>query len=142
MTTTALSLMNLAGIDKIAPGSLYPHQADGVAFLLSKRRVLLADDMGLGKTRQAIVAMELGAPEGTILVVCPASLKLNWTREIRLVDPAAAIEVISVDKEPIDQPRWIIVNYDNVTIAQFHACHCLPHNCYLKLCGQQRIIPT
>ncbi len=112
MTTTALSLMNLAGIDKIAPGSLYPHQADGVAFLLSKRRVLLADDMGLGKTRQAIVAMELGAPEGAILVVCPASLKLNWTREIRLVDPAAAIEVIGVDKEPVDQPRWIIVNYD------------------------------
>ena len=135
MTTTALSLMNLAGIDKIAPGSLYPHQADGVAFLLSKRRVLLADDMGLGKTRQAIVAMELGAPEGTILVVCRASLKLNWTREIRLVDAAAAIEVIGVDKEPVDQPRWIIVNYDNVTIAQFHACHCLPHNCYLKFCG-------
>jgi hypothetical protein len=29
---------------------LYPHQADGVAFLLSKKRALLADDMGLGKT--------------------------------------------------------------------------------------------
>ena len=46
------------GIDKIAEGSLYPHQADGVAFLLSKKRAILADDMGLGKTRQAIVAME------------------------------------------------------------------------------------
>jgi hypothetical protein len=30
----------------------------------------------------------------------------------------------------------------NVTIAQFHACHRLPHNCYQQLCGQQRIIPT
>ena len=34
------------GIDKIAEGSLYPHQADGVAFLLSKKRAILADDMG------------------------------------------------------------------------------------------------
>ena len=65
------------GIDKIASGNLYPHQADGVAFLLSKKRVILGDDMGLGKTRQAIVAMEAGAPEGVVLVVCPASLKLN-----------------------------------------------------------------
>jgi len=39
--------MTLAGIDKIAPGSLYPHQADGVAFLLSKRRVLLAVDSAI-----------------------------------------------------------------------------------------------
>ena len=46
------------GLDRISEGSLYPHQADGVAYLLSKKRVILADDMGLGKTRQAIVAME------------------------------------------------------------------------------------
>lgn len=100
------------GIDRIAAGSLYPHQADGVSFLLSKKRALLADDMGLGKTRQAIVAMEAGAPDGKILVVCPASLKLNWEREIRLVDPDAAIEVIGVDSEMPDDPRWIVVNYD------------------------------
>jgi len=80
--------------------------------ILSKKRALLADDMGLGKTRQAIVAMEAGAPEGKILVVCPASLKLNWQREIRLVDSNAAIEVIGVDRDVDDDPRWIIVNYD------------------------------
>ncbi len=68
------SIIQLAsGIDKITEGSLYPHQSDGVAFLLSKKRAILADDMGLGKTRQAIVAMEAGCLEGTILVVCPAS---------------------------------------------------------------------
>ena len=59
------SIIQLApGIDKITEGSLYPHQSDGVAFLLSKKRAILADDMGLGKTRQAIVAMEVGCPEG------------------------------------------------------------------------------
>jgi SWI/SNF-related matrix-associated actin-dependent regulator of chromatin subfamily A-like protein 1 len=100
------------GLDKIAEGSLYPYQADGVAFLLSKKRAILADDMGLGKTRQAIVAMEAGSPEGTVLVVCPASLKLNWRREILMVDGDASIEVLGVDKDQADTPRWVIVNYD------------------------------
>ena len=50
--------------------------------------------MGLGKTRQAIVAMKWRRRTGRVLVVCPASLKLNWRREIRMVDPARPIEVI------------------------------------------------
>ncbi len=36
---------------------LFPHQVEGVAFLLGRRRAILADDMGLGKTRQAIVSL-------------------------------------------------------------------------------------
>ena len=61
------SIAKLApGTDKVTEGSLYPHQIDGVAFLLSEKRAILADDMGLGKTRQAIVAMEVGSSE-----VCP-----------------------------------------------------------------------
>ena len=100
------------GLDRISEGSLYPHQADGVAYLLSKKRVILADDMGLGKTRQAIVAMGAGAPDGKVLVVCPASLKLNWKREIQMVDAFAEVEVLGVDREANRDPRWVIVNYD------------------------------
>ena len=91
-------------------GLLYPHQADGVAFLISKGRAILGDDMGLGKTRQAIAAMQVAAPEGAILVVCPASLKLNWRREIRVADPSPRIEVIGASVPPDDSPRWVIVN--------------------------------
>jgi SWI/SNF-related matrix-associated actin-dependent regulator 1 of chromatin subfamily A len=50
--------------------------------------------MGLGKTRQAIVALNVAVPSGVILIVCPASLKLNWKREILMVDPAARIEIM------------------------------------------------
>ena len=53
----------LADARKLAAG-LFPHQVEGVAFLLARRRSILADDMGLGKTRQAIVAMLQSAPEG------------------------------------------------------------------------------
>src|SRR5215510_12302330 len=109
---TELPIPHLDALGSIAPGLLYPHQADGVAFLISKGRAILGDDMGLGKTRQAIVGMQVAVPTGMILVVCPASLKLNWRREIRMVDPDARVEVVGIsDGRPLD-PRWVIVNYD------------------------------
>lgn len=45
---------------------------------------ILADDMGLGKTLQAIALMldEKRSKGGRSLVVCPASLVLNWQGEI------------------------------------------------------------
>lgn len=67
--------------------SLYPHQQAGVEFLARRGRAILGDDMG--KTRQAVVALRQGAPNGAFLIICPASLKLNWAREIRLVDADA-----------------------------------------------------
>ena len=54
---------------------LYPHQVDGIKFLTQHGRAILADDMGLGKTRQAVIDMNEAAPNGVVLVICPASLK-------------------------------------------------------------------
>jgi SWI/SNF-related matrix-associated actin-dependent regulator 1 of chromatin subfamily A len=121
---------------------LFPHQVEGVAFLLDRRRAILADDMGLGKTRQAIVALRALA-EGPFLVICPASLKHNWAREIRLVDPEATISLLdapavarqsSAGKSPsvkkslsarpadgssalsvsVSRATWTIINYDRL----------------------------
>ena len=78
---TAFDFAKLVDMGALKAGLLYPYQSDGVAFLLSKKRAVLGDDMGLGKTRQAIVSMQMGAPEGKVLVVCPAALKLNWRRK-------------------------------------------------------------
>jgi superfamily II DNA or RNA helicase len=65
--------------------TLYPYQVEGVAFLAGRGRALLADDMGLGKTLQAIAAaywLHRHDQVQRVLVVCPASLKLQWAREI------------------------------------------------------------
>jgi hypothetical protein len=70
---------------------LFPHQVEGVAFLLGRRRAILADDMGLGKTRQASVSLQHLAPNGPYFVVCPASVKRNWAREIERLEPRALI---------------------------------------------------
>ena len=83
-----------------------------VAFLLGRRRSILADDMGLGKTRQSVVAMTQAAPAGPWLVVCPASVKYNWEREIGLAIDGAATHVVGAARAPpADYTGWVIVNY-------------------------------
>lgn len=58
------------------------HQKIAIEKLLANERFILADDMGLGKTTAAVIAaLESGAKK--ILIVCPASLKINWEREIK-----------------------------------------------------------
>ena len=60
------------------------YQSFGARFALVQRRVVLGDEMGLGKTVQAIATMGHLAANGAthFLVVCPASVLINWTREI------------------------------------------------------------
>jgi SWI/SNF-related matrix-associated actin-dependent regulator of chromatin subfamily A-like protein 1 len=95
----------------IADG-LFPHQIEGVAFLLGRRRAILADDMGLGKTRQAIVSLRHLTPRGSRLVVCPASVKRNWAREILVVAPDASILVVEGTAPISLTAEWVIINYD------------------------------
>ena len=65
--------------------ALRGYQEFGVRYILRQGSVLLGDEMGLGKTVQAIAAMvslsALGATH--FMVVCPASVLVNWTREIK-----------------------------------------------------------
>jgi SWI/SNF-related matrix-associated actin-dependent regulator 1 of chromatin subfamily A len=92
---------------------LYPHQVEGLAFLLGRRRSILADDMGLGKTRQSVLALTHAEPDGPWLVVCPASVKRNWEREILIVLPDAETRIVGPG--PVPEPGfrgWAIVNYD------------------------------
>ena len=57
------------------------HQKVAIEKLLANNHYILADDMGLGKTTSAIIA-SLEAKAKKVLIICPASLKINWEREI------------------------------------------------------------
>jgi SWI/SNF-related matrix-associated actin-dependent regulator 1 of chromatin subfamily A len=88
--------------------ALFNHQIAGVAHLLAPGTRYLADDMGLGKTLQAIVAADqiLATQIGVVLVVCPASVRLNWEREI---------ERFSIQPE-----RYSVVSYSSLKIETFN----------------------
>ncbi len=68
-------------------GTLRAYQVFGAKYILHQKKVLLGDEMGLGKTIQAIAAMahiqttEKG--KHFFLIVCPASVLINWSREIK-----------------------------------------------------------
>lgn len=61
--------------------TLEPFQAAGARFLAARAHALLADEPGLGKTLQAIAALELVNARNT-LIVCPASVRSNWWKEL------------------------------------------------------------
>lgn len=89
----------------------FPHQLEAGQFLLEKRKAILGDEMGGGKTCSAILAMN--SLEGRKLVVCPASLKLNWKKEIKMVNADADIEVINGKKwKKPTKDGWVVINYD------------------------------
>lgn len=59
-----------------------PFQKAGIAYALSNQATLIADEMGLGKTVQAIGVINNSEHIKKVLIACPASLKLNWAKEI------------------------------------------------------------
>jgi SWI/SNF-related matrix-associated actin-dependent regulator 1 of chromatin subfamily A len=92
------------------------HQKEAIEKLVGSRRFILADDMGLGKTTSTIIAaLETGAKK--ILIVCPASLKINWEREIANYSDRTCF--IAEGKKFSTDADFVIVNYD--ILKNFHS---------------------
>ena len=91
------------------------HQKEAIEKLAGSRRFILADDMGLGKTTATIIAaLETGAKK--ILIICPASLKINWQREIENYSDRTVY--IAEGKKFSTEADFVIVNYD--ILKNFH----------------------
>lgn len=92
--------------------NLFKHQKEGIEFMIENKKVILADSMGLGKTKQAIIASGSTSSRG-ILIICPASLKINWEREIHIEYPDDEVVIVQSGPEMnIESPVWLIINYD------------------------------
>jgi superfamily II DNA or RNA helicase len=105
--------------------SLRGYQSFGARFALAQRRVVLGDEMGLGKTVQAIAALAHLAAEGHshFLVVCPASVLINWTREIGARSTLRALPVHGPDRQDA-YGEWS--ERGGVAITTFDTLHTLP----------------
>lgn len=91
-----------------------PFQLAGIAYAIERQHVLFADEMGLGKTIQAIGVCNADASIENVLIVCPASLRLNWQREWNRWAVRPGKVGIVVGSEWPDGANVVIVNYDVV----------------------------
>jgi SWI/SNF-related matrix-associated actin-dependent regulator 1 of chromatin subfamily A len=86
---------------------------DSALKMLPHGGVFIADQMGLGKTIEAL-AIVLQQRKFPVLIVTPASLKLNWVREIEQWIPNVDLQVLSGTTPRISTqwPTITIINYD------------------------------
>lgn len=109
-----------------------PFQQEGIEWMLNRTDMLLADAMGLGKTIQAIGLINALPSIKKVLIVCPASLKLNWKNElmtwcsrpfvIQIIDPKSEwvetditiinYEQIAKYRKSIDETKWDLMIAD------------------------------
>jgi len=92
----------------------FPFQKAGIEFAMKSQNILIGDEMGLGKTIQAIGVINVDPSIFNVVVICPASLKRNWERELKkwLVRdiPVHVVNSSDVLLEGIN-----IINYDILT---------------------------
>ncbi len=99
--------------DHLPGGDPMPFQSAGVEYALDRRRTFIADEQGLGKTLQALLTVEQ-ADAFPAVVLCPASLKLNWKREIGRWLPHRSIQIATGrGRVPFDADL-IVLNYEIV----------------------------
>ncbi|MFJ1699938.1 DEAD/DEAH box helicase [Streptomyces sp. NPDC088252] len=105
--------------------SLRGYQSFGARFALAQKRVILGDEMGLGKTVQAIAALAHLSARGEthFLVVCPASVLINWAREVRARSTLRALPVHGPERQGAFT-EWR--ESGGVALTTFDALHTLP----------------
>jgi superfamily II DNA or RNA helicase len=103
----------LAEAAAVLGGELEPFQWAAVRYALERRRTFLADEQGLGKTVEALAALEADHAFPAV-VICPASLKLNWERETARWLPHRTVAVIGGRVAVPPRAEVVILNYELV----------------------------
>lgn len=103
----------IPAVAEVLGGELEPFQWAGVRYVLEARRAFLADEQGLGKTVEALAALEADGAFPAV-VVCPASLKLNWQRETARWLPHRSVAVVEGRVAVPPRAEILILNYEIV----------------------------
>jgi superfamily II DNA or RNA helicase len=108
--------------DRYRRVALRGYQSFGARFALAQRRVIIGDEMGLGKTIQAIAVLcHLRAGDDRyFLVVSPASVLINWQREIESRSHLRVHRLHGPDRD-IALKAWL--KEGDVAITTFDSLH-------------------
>lgn len=95
---------------------LYPFQKVGFEWLeKTQGKALIADEMGLGKTVQVLAWLYNHPEVRPVLVVCPNSVKLNWTREIKKWTEENTFIIRGMNGPIPEGFNFYVINYDILT---------------------------
>lgn len=105
-----------APLEQLAERGIAParYQHAGVEYLLSRRNGICGDEPGVGKTAQAIMLSNAIEAKRT-LVVCPASLRLNWRKEIWTWSTVENVDAYAVTKARDGvslEADYVVISYD------------------------------
>lgn len=95
----------------------FPYQKVGIAFLNKVGGVgMVGDSMGLGKSAQAIGYTSLNNLH--TVIVCPASLKYNWQKEIAKFTDKTSVVLTEFEADSLDPKNkladYVIINYEQL----------------------------
>ncbi len=105
-------------------GTLKPYQVEAVTKMVQEQKILVAYEMGLGKTPMTIAAIEdfrdRGKINRTVLVLCLASLKYQWKKEIEKFSDSSALVIDGTPNQrskqyaEVESHDYVIMNYEQV----------------------------
>lgn len=115
---------------KLMKSTLRSYQLFGTKYILHQRNTLLGDEMGLGKTIQSIAAMSELKLVGKkhFFVVCPASVLINWSREVEYHSELKAVRIYGKDRDT-ELREWLkhggvaISTYETISRINIPSTH-------------------
>jgi len=73
--------------------------------------VLIGDEMGLGKSAQALAICQ-ALQAKTVLIICPATIRENWKREIKKVLGRTDVDILLGTKPRTPKCQYAVIGYD------------------------------
>ncbi|MBM7598156.1 SWI/SNF-related matrix-associated actin-dependent regulator 1 of chromatin subfamily A [Virgibacillus halotolerans] len=87
----------------------FDFQIDVANQMLKEKKIINGLEAGLGKTTITVMVTE--KIQSKTVVICPASVKRNWEKEIRIVNPDADVAILN-GKDEYKTAQYLILNYD------------------------------
>jgi len=105
---------------------MYEFQIEGVEWLRSRERALLGDEMGLGKTVQFLRGLDT---RDRAIMVCPASLRLNWEAECQKWRPDLDVRVVYTPENMVPRANELVVlSFETLPVPAMAGKYLLPVN--------------